>query len=485
MYKYKFLVLPFIVIMISVRSFAADFLYAKAYSHVLKINVEKIFSAYNEGASSTASGFWLGGNSRLIVTNNHVAAPRNVAQYHGVDTSGKRFELELVYANPLIDLAYLRPKDPSVEAPGSVFEYNINAVENMRVFMFGNNGGVGIGQQEGRITNICNVTSTDYWRKSITVNFNGKGGSSGSMVIDGEGKLVGINFSGSDVSNDIIPVEFLLEDLEALEKGQTPAKFDIGLILNHVPLNIAQEYNDFPRSQDSKSYNEKFPGAKSQLLMVTSCLSGSEGEKIFEPGDIIIQVGSTEIGPDLYKYYHALNLLNPQDKARIIFVRAGEIKEVEVPLSNLNNSQCHEMIVFGKAILAPVDQIQSRRSGLKVGSVGLFHNPSGSVFPEILNFSVNSSGETALIRICKLGAQEINTLDDVEAVIPKLIEKKKFCFTFCHHGLRLINGGKFSGTQQAQIYYMEYNDQFHQRPVRLKFNSETKEWERKEIAGSK
>jgi len=469
------------VTIVSWRAFASDAMFKKASEHVLKIEVDRTFSAYDDIASVTGSGFWLGGKSRFIITNSHVAAPSNVAKYHGVDINGNRFELELAYANPLMDLAYLRPKEREIEGPSSALMFNTEPVENARVFMFGNNGGAGIGLQEGRITNVCNAISTDLWRKCITVSFNGRGGSSGSMVIDNDGKLIGVNFAGSLVNNHVIPAEFLLEDLEALEAGRVPPKHDIGIILHHVPLKTAKDYDNYRGFKDSTSYNEKFPGAKSQLLMVYSCLFGSEGEKVFKPGDIILQVNDIEIGPDLYKYYHALNQMKPKEKARITFMRGGEEREVEISVHDLNSSACHDMIVFGKAILAPVDEQQSFCTGLKVGSVGIFHIPSGSIFPTGWNFSMGNTKETAMIGIIEMGRQEIASLDDVEKELPRLIKKRKFSLSYYDHGLKKINGENLCGAQQAQILYLEYDAQFHQTPVRLTFNQETGGWQRKEI----
>jgi len=117
-------------------------IYEKATHHVLKIDVNETLSAYGSEANSTASGFWLGGNSRLIVTNAHVAAPSQISRMYAEDVHGRKFKVKLVYSNPLIDLAYLQPEeDETIQQPQSFFTFSTHPQRNSEVFMIGNNGG--------------------------------------------------------------------------------------------------------------------------------------------------------------------------------------------------------------------------------------------------------------------------------------------------------------------------------------------------------
>lgn len=449
----------------------------KASNHVLKIDSESVYGAYQDASAGTASGFWLGGDSRLIITNRHVASTDHVAKYYATDAQGNRFELELVYTNPLVDLAYLKPKDETIKQPSTTFEFSTDPDENKTVYMIGNNGGVGIGFQKAHITDITEIVQVRYPLKSFAISLNSKGGSSGSMVFNKAGQIIGVNYAVSDVSAYAIPAEFVLEDLSFLKQGKLPPKNDIGLVFFHVRSKDAQDHYDYPKDFDVAAYNTTFKGAQSRLLTVQSTLAGTPGAEVFKPGDVITHVGNTLVGPDLYRYYNALN--QQKDKVKITYVRQGKTHVAEVTLQNLNTTQCAEMIVFGKAIFAPVDQIQSLRTGLKVGSVGLFSNPPGSVFPKV-NYDISST----MLGILEMSYHPIHTLDDFEKAIPALLAREKFSYVFSYCAMISLDN-RLSTNRQPLSGIATYTPDFHQTPVRLTFNWTTKNWDRKEIGVKK
>jgi len=222
-------------------------------------------------------------------------------------------------------------------------------------------GGGGIVLQDGRISDICAISTSNYPRKVMTVSINGKGGSSGSMVVDYEGNIIGVNHAGSDIANYVIPAEFVLEDLHYLELGQLPPKKDIGLTFGHIREGEAKKFYNYAPEEgviQLGTHTDQLPGAQSRLLRVTKCLPGSSGEQIFEPGDIITHVENVAVGQDLFKYYHRLNT-HDGDTIQITFFRNGERRTETVPLFDLNEASCHEMIVFGKAIFARANPIIS------------------------------------------------------------------------------------------------------------------------------
>lgn len=445
----------------------------KAGKHVLKIEIEAIYGAYQDASAGAASGFWLGGNSRLIVTNRHVASPDFVAKYYAVDTDGKRFELELIYSNPLVDLAYLKPKDEKVMQPSTTFEFSIAPDENKTVYMIGNNGGVGIGFQKAHITDISEIIQVRYPLKSFAISLNSKGGSSGSMVFNKEGKIIGVNYAVSDISAYAIPAEFVLEDLEFLNQGKIPPKKDIGIIFQNVRLNEAQNHYDFPKDFDVAAYNKTFKSAQSRLLAVGMVLPGTPSSGLFKPGDIITHVNEKAVGPDLFLFSSELN--KQKDKVKITFVRQGKSQTIEVPLMDSNATQCTEMIVFGKAVFVPVDANQAFRTGLKVGSIGVFTNPGGSIFPRV-NYDVS----TTMLGILELDGQKVANLDDLERVIPSLIKKERFACEVAYCGPLHIDK-RLATNREPRSEPVTYSPELHQAPVRFTYNWTTRSWEHKPI----
>ncbi len=446
-------------------------LYEKAYEYVLKIDTSSSLSAYGEEGSGTASGFWLGGNSRLIVTNAHVASTNQISQIHAEDAHGNKIKLKFIYSNPLIDLAYLEPEDKVISQPKTMLKFNTKPELNSNVYMIGNNGGNGIVLQDGRISDTYKIDTTTYPRKNIIVSINGKGGSSGSMVLDDCGNIVGVNYGGYDAANFIIPAEFLIEDINCLMNKKFPSKKDLGLVFKHIKEGDAKKYYNYSSIVEIIDYNQQFPGAQSRLLQVERCLLGTPGDLEFQPGDIITHVNDSSVGPDLFLYSNKLNnVLN--DQVEITFNRNGEEKRITVDLFDLNKSKCQDMVVFGKSVLSYVDPILSYVFGAKVGAVGIFQNPNGNIFYDNVNTTEFQDSQVACFCINWIDNIKINHLNDVVNIIPSLSQKQAFSYVYVDYA---------NAYQRPKTATVEYDPEHHQGPVRMTFDFDNSKWVKQKI----
>lgn len=266
-------------------------------SHTLTLNVAAVESAYGEVGRISATGFWVGGKSELIVTNAHVAAPGNPGEYTATDSQGNSIKLDLVYSNPIWDLAYLVPqKGQEFQVPNSTFPFNFSPQRHQEVFMTGNNGGIGISLCRGTISDISTIVIAQYLLPSISVSLNGREGSSGSAVLDKEGKLIGVNYSSGNSSTFVIPASFLEYDLSYLERKELPPVYELGIIFKHIFLTEAQRYFDFPKDMNTTTYNKKFPQAQGRLLQVSATLKGFPDAEKIKAGDIVLKINEKEIG---------------------------------------------------------------------------------------------------------------------------------------------------------------------------------------------
>lgn len=452
-------------------------IFSKASIHILRIDFTGTHSAYDEGVQSTATGFWLGGKTKLIVTNAHVASPGNPGTYYATDTQGRKFKLKLVYSNPLVDLAYMKPEDDMIQQPTSTYEYNTQVQENARVFMTGNNGGQGILQQTGAISDVYSIGLAQYPLHTLVMSLNSKGGASGSPVLDENGKMIGINYAASKVSALSVPVSYMIEDLQYLLKGEIPPKFDVGITLSPMSISDARRYYDFP-NQDVVAYNKRFPGAKSRMLKVGVMIAGSGATKHFQPGDFVTHVNGQEIGPDLFSYMRLLNQSGGK-RIEIRVVRLGKIIDLKMTPYDLNAFQCREIMVVGESILTQVDQRTALRTSLPLGSVGSFSNPAGSVLPADY-FSFNGSKER-IVGLVKILDHPIKTLDDVEHILPALIAKGTFHFQYINHGLFSLSG-RPAMNASISTSYADYERDLYQPPMRIKWDFATSSWSKRVIA---
>ncbi len=123
-----------------------------------------------------------------------------------------RFAADLVYVNPLIDLALLKT-DPNKELVPVTFSMH-EVFPGEAVYAIGNSKGEGLCIVEGIISDVHRkIGNIDAIMISAPVTH----GNSGGPVFDSDGKLIGIVQSGrNDVSsmNYVIPVETILDFLQ-------------------------------------------------------------------------------------------------------------------------------------------------------------------------------------------------------------------------------------------------------------------------------
>lgn len=438
----------------------ADRIYAKASAHILKINIDCRFSAYSHPMRSTGTGFWLGGDSRFIVTNAHIASPKKFSKYTAEDFYGNIFDLELVYTNPLMDLAYMRPISKEITQPNTNYTLDEKAELNSRVFMIGNNGGNGIVVQDGRISDCHEIKHISYPTEAITVSINGKGGSSGSPVINHLGHIIGVNYGGSDVATYVVPARYLNEDLGYLLRGITPPKKDIGLIFEHISINEAIKFGLLPNI-DNTEYNAQFHNAKSRLLYVISILTGSPAEGILLPGDIITSINGIPLGASLYPYCHALNESN--DSIELTCFRHCKEVKVKIPTYDLNKLVCQKMLIAGNTVFSEADHTVALHFNVRLGAVGVYSSTVGSIFSEVLN--IMDDGCCAFV-LYSINQKEIKSLEDIIDFFKSQKQEIHFSFT----------GANYNGVQRPFHYRASYNPEENHDPLLLTFSIQKGKW---------
>lgn len=266
-----------------------------------------------------------------IVTNNHVIEGASSIQVSL--SNGESVEGELVGTDPLTDIAVVKIKG----------DYDINPLE------FGDSDGLRAGEE---VIAIGNPLGLDLSRtvtqgiisamdRTITVNTSAgewdfdviqtdaaiNPGNSGGALIDGEGKVIGINSlkiasNGAEGLGFAIPsnqVEKLIEELT--EKGKIERPYvGVGLkSVNEIPPYYLQ---DLPED------------VKAGAVVLSVDEKSSAGKADIQIEDVIVAINGEKVKNDHDFRSYLYKELSIGDKATLKIFRNGKPKEVEITLTN-------------------------------------------------------------------------------------------------------------------------------------------------------
>jgi len=109
---------------------------------VVNIDNRVIYSPYDKGGKSTATGFVVDKKIGILVTNKHVVNNAEVNETYVNFFNGKEVKTSLLYSDPIQDFSFLKV-DPE-KIPTGVIEFKLQGEFpklNESVSIIGNNGG--------------------------------------------------------------------------------------------------------------------------------------------------------------------------------------------------------------------------------------------------------------------------------------------------------------------------------------------------------
>lgn len=168
---------------------------------------------------STGTGFFLQ-QHQVVVTNHHV-----VEDNRSVVIEGARFKKQLVevlYLDPKYDLAFLAPPREAESLPDLDLGFNVTVKAGDPITAFGHPFGLRFSVKKGLISNAREVLDNGIPYLHIDAALNP--GNSGGPLSDDSGRVIGVNtfvMRGSDNIGFSLPVEFLVQSLEAFHKANT------------------------------------------------------------------------------------------------------------------------------------------------------------------------------------------------------------------------------------------------------------------------
>ncbi|PNY13528.1 protease Do-like 7-like protein [Trifolium pratense] len=274
---------------------------------VLRTTATRTFDSYSASVGS-ATGFVVDKRRGFILTNRHVVRPGPVVA-DARFSSGEEVPVHPIYRDPVHDFGFFR-YDPSAIKFLNYEEIPLApeaACVGLEIRVVGNDSGDKVSISPGTIVRLDR--GAPQYKKDGYNDFNTfyiqatsvtKVGSSGSPVIDWQGRAVALHAAGNALSTTayFLPLERVVRALRFLQKGRKtyvnkwkPVSIPRGtlqVIFLHKWFFETRQLG--LRSETEQIVRHASPASETGMLVVESVVPGGPGDKHLEPGDVLVRV---------------------------------------------------------------------------------------------------------------------------------------------------------------------------------------------------
>lgn len=380
----------------------------------IKIDSTRAFDT-ERNQSSQATGFVVDARRGLILTNRHVVTPGPV-RAQAVFLNQEEVELTPVYRDPIHDFGFFR-YDPSAlkfMQPTELALVPEAAQIGRDIRVIGNDAGEQLSILAGTIARLdrqapnygrgnYNDFNTFYFQAASGTS----GGSSGSPVVDIEGRVVALNAGANSqaASSFFLPLDRIKVALAEIQEGKPVPRGTLQTEFVHKPF---AELRRLGLTADSEARVRAAYPNQTGLLVVEQVLPGSPAAGKLEPGDVVLEVE----GQLIAAFVPLAAALDGAvgNEVTLVVERGGRRLEHKLAVDDLHAITPDEYIEYGDGVFHKLSYQQARHFYRPVAGVYVA-NP-GYVF-----------GKAAIPRgsvVTGIGGEAIENLDDFQRVIESL-----------------------------------------------------------------
>lgn len=421
----------------------------------------------------------------IILTTRYIADPLALANYEITFQDGSHTTAKLLYYDAWLDFAFLKVDPASL--PKNVMQFDLSNIEpslNQQISIVGKNDNKQVNVISGTVINLHEIYGS-MPQQVMLLNLTNKAIFDGAPVLDKKNKLISITIHTKDNLAKVLNPKYIKYALAAILKGSEPVRYHSGIVASLYSLNDAAKYRNFSKEKLSQ-YLKIFPNAMSNGLQVDHTLKNSPASLKLLAGDILWAVDGIPIGPNLSTLDMRMNNTE-KDFITLTICRNGEWKDIEIELYNMENHKIQRMVQFAGTLFFEADDIFSDKTGIPAGRVTFFRSEANTTFNKLFSFGRDNT-LYFLLNIISIDNTVLDNLDMLIALVPLLIEKKKFTIDYTNimwgsYGFSEVFGQSFSQKNQFKndVSY-DINSIY---PRIITFDKKSMQWIVSEIPNSK
>ncbi|KAJ4706942.1 protease Do-like 7 [Melia azedarach] len=392
---------------------------------VLRTTACRAFDTESAGASY-ATGFVVDKRRGIILTNRHVVKPGPVVA-EAMFVNREEIPVHPVYRDPVHDFGFFRYD------PGAVQFLNYEEIPlapeaacvGLEIRVVGNDSGEKVSILAGTLARLDR--DAPHYKKDGYNDFNTfymqaasgtKGGSSGSPVIDWQGRAVALNAGSksSSASAFFLPLERVVRALRFLQKARDfcKQKWDaVSIPRGTLQVTFLHKGFDETRRLGLQSGTEQMvrhasPPGETGLLVVDSVVPGGPAHSQLEPGDVLVHVN----GEVITQFLKLETLLDDSvdKKIELQIERGGTSMTVNLVVQDLHSITPDYFLEVSGAVIHSLSYQQARN----------FRFPCGLVYVAEPGYMLFRAGVPRHAIIKKVAGEEISQLEDLISVLSKL-----------------------------------------------------------------
>jgi pro-apoptotic serine protease NMA111 len=391
-------------------------------SSVVTIQIDQTRSFDTErNVTAQATGFVIDADRGLILTNRHVVTPGPVIA-EAIFLNHEEVELRAVYRDPIHDFGiyHYDPAKLRFMKPAALPLAPEEAQVGREIRVVGNDAGEQLSILAGTLARLDREAPeyglgryNDFNTFYIQAASSTSGGSSGSPVIDVQGRVLALNAGGStgSATSFYLPLGRVQRAVRLIQQSKPITRGTIGTEFHYRPYD---ELRRLGLRTETETAARSAQPINTGMLVVERVQPGSSADKVLAPGDVLVRLNGTLVTG--FEPLEAVLDDSVGGKVELELERGGKPFKVQVAVQDLHAITPASFLEFGDAIVHTLSYQEARH----------FHLPISGVFVAASGYSLDAAGVPRGAVITAVDSKPVATLADFQTEVATLRDGARF-----------------------------------------------------------